>query len=60
MRRLKDWLDIIVVVGISLLVAAAVTWVAYSNYTQCLEDGYTRTVCRSMLLSRTVIVESRN
>jgi hypothetical protein len=57
MRHLKRSLEAIIVIGITMLVGTAVTWLAYSNYAQCLEDGYTRTVCRNMLLSRTVVVE---
>lgn len=60
MRRFKEWLEIIASIGVALLVGAAILWIAYSNYTQCREDGYTATACRSMMMNGAVVVEAGN
>lgn len=59
MRRSKEMLEAFVAVIVAFIILAVVVGVGYSNYTTCIQDGYSHTVCRSMAMSKTVIIEAK-
>ncbi len=50
-KKLRFWADIAIAICISLVIGMALVYYFFSQYEQCLEDGYSRTVCRSLMMS---------
>lgn len=55
-RELRDALVLVLIVTVVLGIGASI---AYLRYSQCRDDGYNATVCTSLMLGRTVVLEQR-
>ena len=45
------WSDSIIMAVVLLAALAFIIWVSAAQYDQCLEDGYNKTQCRTMIMS---------